>query len=148
MLKAVAIASRQRMFYSHGCCCMFVFMVFAFGKRDSLHHHLLEAVSETANVLELRQKLLYTTPSGWWWWCIESVFRVMLCFLSFCVYVIVCLVCMLLRPKSTCFAPSLPTLPTKSIPAKICRLTLSGKLPLDISSNQYYHHYYYYYYHY
>ena len=38
------------------------------GKRDSIHHHLLEATSETANVLELRQKLLYTTLSGWWWW--------------------------------------------------------------------------------
>ena len=35
-----------------------------FGKRDSTHHHLLEAISETAKVLELRQKLLYTTPSG------------------------------------------------------------------------------------
>ena len=47
-----------------------------YGKRDSIHRHLLEAVSETANVLELRQKLLYTTPSGWWWWwCIESVLR-------------------------------------------------------------------------
>ena len=46
------------------------------GKRDSLHHHLLEAVSETANGLELRQKLLYTTPSEWWWrWCIKSLFR-------------------------------------------------------------------------
>ena len=44
------------------------------GKRDSIHHHLLEAIPETANVLELRQKLLYTTPSGWWL-CIESVFR-------------------------------------------------------------------------
>ena len=46
------------------------------GKRDSIHHHLLEAVSETANVLESRQKLLYTTPSGWWWRCIEPVFPV------------------------------------------------------------------------
>ena len=41
------------------------------GKRDSIHHHLLGAISETADVLELRQKLLYTTPSGWWWWCIN-----------------------------------------------------------------------------
>ena len=56
------------------------------GKRDSIHHHLLETISETANVLELKQKLLYTIPSGWWWWwwwwlwwwwCIESVFRMM-----------------------------------------------------------------------
>ena len=39
-----------------------------YGKKDSIHHHLLEAVSKTANVLELRQKLLYTTPSRWWWW--------------------------------------------------------------------------------
>ena len=50
----------------------------AIGKRDSIHHHLLEVTFETANVLGLRQKLLYTTPSGWWWWwCIESVFRTM-----------------------------------------------------------------------
>ena len=50
----------------------------ATGKRDSIHHHLLEAVSETADVLESRQKPLCTTPSGWWWWwwwCIESFFR-------------------------------------------------------------------------
>ena len=45
------------------------------GKRDSIHRHLLEVISETATVPELRQKLLYTTPSGWWW-CIESVSRV------------------------------------------------------------------------
>ena len=44
------------------------------GKRDSLHHHLLEVMFETATVPELRQTLLYTTPSGWWW-CIDSVFR-------------------------------------------------------------------------
>ena len=44
------------------------------GKRDSIHHHLPEVIVETATVPELRQKLLYTTPSGWWW-CIESVFR-------------------------------------------------------------------------
>ena len=37
-------------------------------------YHLLEVTFETANVLELRQKLLYTTPSGWRWF-IESVFR-------------------------------------------------------------------------
>ena len=45
------------------------------GKRDSMHHPLLETVSETASVLELRQRLLYTTPYGWWWWCIELVLR-------------------------------------------------------------------------
>ena len=45
-------------------------------KSDSIHHHLLEVTCETANVLELKQKLLYTTPSGWWW-CIESVFRIL-----------------------------------------------------------------------
>ena len=38
------------------------------GKRDSVHHHLLEVIFETATVLELRQKLPHTTPSGWWWW--------------------------------------------------------------------------------
>ena len=48
------------------------------GKRDSIHHHLLEAISETANVLELKQKLLYTIPFGWWWWwCIKSFLRYM-----------------------------------------------------------------------
>ena len=43
------------------------------GKRDSIHHHLLETISETANALELRQQLLHTTPSGWWG--IKSLFR-------------------------------------------------------------------------
>ena len=42
------------------------------GKRDSIHHHLLEPISETANVVESKRKLLYTTPSGWWW-CIHPV---------------------------------------------------------------------------
>ena len=37
-----------------------------YGKRDSIHHHLPEANSEAANVQELSQKLLYTTPFGWW----------------------------------------------------------------------------------
>ena len=50
------------------------------GKRDSIH--LLEVIFETATVPELRQQLLYTTPSGWWRWCIESVFRDMLMYLS------------------------------------------------------------------
>ena len=45
------------------------------GKRDPVHHRLLETISETATVLELKQQLLYTTPSGWWW-RIESVFRI------------------------------------------------------------------------
>ena len=45
------------------------------GKRDSIHHHLLEVIFETATLPELGLKLLYTTSSGWWW-CIESVFRV------------------------------------------------------------------------
>ena len=45
------------------------------GKTDSIHHHHLKGNFETATVPELRQKPLYTTPSGWWW-CIESVFRV------------------------------------------------------------------------
>ena len=36
------------------------------GKRDSIHHHLLEAASKTANELEFRQKLPNATPSGWW----------------------------------------------------------------------------------
>ena len=44
------------------------------GKTDSIHHHLLDVNLEIATVPELRQKLLYTTLSGWWW-CIESVFR-------------------------------------------------------------------------
>ena len=37
------------------------------GKRDSINHHLLEVTFETETVPELRQKLLYTTPSGWCW---------------------------------------------------------------------------------
>ena len=42
----------------------------------SRHHHLLEVIVRTATVLELRQKLLYTTHSvWWWWWCIEPVFQ-------------------------------------------------------------------------
>ena len=45
-----------------------------YGKTDSIHHHHLKGNFETATVPELRQKPLYTTPSGWWW-CIESVFR-------------------------------------------------------------------------
>ena len=46
------------------------------GKRDSIHHHLLDVILETATVPELRQKLLHTNLSGWWWWWrIESVFR-------------------------------------------------------------------------
>ena len=46
------------------------------GKTDSsIHRHLQEVTFETTSVLELRQKLLCTTPSGCWWWCIESVFR-------------------------------------------------------------------------
>ena len=44
------------------------------GKRDSIHHQLLE---EIAAVLESRQKPLHATPSGWRW-CIEPVFRIML----------------------------------------------------------------------
>ena len=43
------------------------------GKRDSIHNDLLEAISETANVFELRQKLLYTTPSRWLC-CMKSLF--------------------------------------------------------------------------
>ena len=38
------------------------------GNIYSIHHHLLELTFETANVLELKQQPLYTTPSGWWWW--------------------------------------------------------------------------------
>ena len=41
---------------------------FMYGKRDSIHHHLLEVTFETANVLELKPKLLHAAPS-WWWWC-------------------------------------------------------------------------------
>ena len=48
--------------YSFVDCCLL------YGKRDSIRHHLLEVTFETATVPELRQKLLYTTPSGWWWW--------------------------------------------------------------------------------
>ena len=46
-------------------------------KRDSTHHNLPDFIFETATVLELRQQLVYTTPSGsgWLWWCIKSLFR-------------------------------------------------------------------------
>ena len=36
---------------------------YSHGKRDSIHHHLLDIISETATVLELTQKPPYTTPS-------------------------------------------------------------------------------------
>ena len=66
-------------------CFRFIFLSVAsphtnpcfIGKTDSIHHHHLKGNFETATVPELRQKPLYTTPSGWWW-CIESVFRFML----------------------------------------------------------------------
>ena len=37
-----------------------------YGKRDSIQHHLREAISETTNALELKlkHKFLYTTPVG------------------------------------------------------------------------------------
>ena len=47
-----------------------------YGKRDSIHHHLLEGIFGDETLPELRQKPLHTTPLGWWWWCINSVFRV------------------------------------------------------------------------
>ena len=59
----------------HGYLCAHVHIRCIIGKRDSIHHHLLEVTFGTATVSELRQRLLYTTPSGWWW-CIESVFRI------------------------------------------------------------------------
>ena len=34
------------------------------GNRDSIHHHLLEAVSETATVLELGKHLYAPPPLG------------------------------------------------------------------------------------
>ena len=74
---AVTEAHLRDAFEKHVICCVtgsFQPETFYCGKRDSKHHHLLEAISETAKVLELRHKLLYTTPSGWSW-CIESVFR-------------------------------------------------------------------------
>ena len=37
---------------------------YPFGKRDSMHHHLLEAISETANVLDLIQKFYIPAPLG------------------------------------------------------------------------------------
>ena len=52
-------------------------MLHVFWEESSIHHHLQEAISETANVLELRQKLPYTTPSGWRW-CTKSLLRYML----------------------------------------------------------------------
>ena len=70
LLHSISNRRTQAHAHAHACACVCTCV----GKGDSIHHHLLEAVSETANVLELRQKLLYTTPSGWWW-CIKSVFR-------------------------------------------------------------------------
>ena len=66
--------------YTHHICihrpCGWDFYCLS-GKRASIHRHPLEAISETATVLELRQRILYTTPSGWWWWwCLKSLFRV------------------------------------------------------------------------
>ena len=49
------------------------------GKRDSIHHHLLEVIFWAETVPELRQttSIIHTTFSGWWWWWwfIELVFR-------------------------------------------------------------------------
>ena len=45
-----------------------------FGRKDSVHRPLLEAISETANVLELRQKFLHTTPV----WVVAVVYRIAL----------------------------------------------------------------------
>ena len=42
-----------------------------------MHHHLLETNSEIATALELIEKLMNTTPSGWWWWFMSSLFRQM-----------------------------------------------------------------------
>ena len=57
---------------------LLIVLLLLFGKRDAIHHHLPEAVSETATVLESRQLLPYTTLSGWWWWwCVESVLQLL-----------------------------------------------------------------------
>ena len=51
------------------------------GKRDSIHHYLLEAVSETANVKcgRTETKASIHHPLWWWWWwwrrCKNSLFR-------------------------------------------------------------------------
>ena len=52
------------------------------GKRDSMHHHLLEVAVERQ---KLRQKLLYTTPSGWWWWYI-CVYTYTYIYIYICIY--------------------------------------------------------------
>ena len=59
--RAISLPESRR-FYCQALCrdgtdCLF-------GKRDAIHHHHLEATPETADVLELRRELLYTTPSG------------------------------------------------------------------------------------
>ena len=43
-------------------------------ERFHIHHHLLDTMFEADTVPDLRQKPLYTTPSGWWW-CEDSLFR-------------------------------------------------------------------------
>ena len=74
LLHVVAFATAGRVLCLHLCVIRYAPCVIS-GKRDSIHHHLLEVTFETATVPESRQKLLDTTRSGWWW-CIESVFRV------------------------------------------------------------------------
>ena len=49
------------------------------GRRDSIHHHLLEAISEIASVLESRQTPLYTTPL----WVVVVVYKFALPIISF-----------------------------------------------------------------
>ena len=49
-------------------------MMIMTGKRYSIHHHLLKTNSKTANVLELRQTLLYTTTL----WVVVVVYKIAL----------------------------------------------------------------------
>ena len=44
---------------------VYIYIYICVGNTDSIHH-LPEVIVETAAVPELRQRLLYTTPSGWW----------------------------------------------------------------------------------
>ena len=43
---------------------VYILRIYGFGKRDTIHHHLLEVTSKAEAVPELG-----------WWWCIDSLFR-------------------------------------------------------------------------
>ena len=80
----------RRVHDAHGTACCFL------GKRDVIHHDLLEATSETATVLEWRQKPLYTTPSCSRWYRIGFPILV-LCLFAVLLFVVVMFVLSVFR---------------------------------------------------